>query len=142
VEGFLMFVVLATLAEAAWETSKMFWQEGKFSWDRVGALLIAELIAIGTGADVFGALGYPLNIPWLGVILTGLLMSRGANFIHELLTGVQGLTTKTALANKDVQRYLDNTKNWGNPVMKEVSVDIVKTEPKKTILDDGKTDTN
>jgi hypothetical protein len=137
----MMFVVLATLCEAAWETGKMLFQEGKFSWDRLGALFIAEVVAVLTGADIFAALGYPLKIEIVGVLLTGLLMSRGANFIHELYTGLQGLSTKVGLNNKDMQRYLASI---SKPPIKPdavnettVTVDPIVT-PNKTVPDDGK----
>lgn len=84
----LTVVIVALVAEAIWETLKMTWQEGKLSKDRVGAMVISILIAFATGIDLFEIIGIPLSIPYIGIIFTGLLASRGANFIHDLYSKI------------------------------------------------------
>lgn len=77
-------IAIAIVAESIWETIKMMGKDGKFNWDRIGAMVVGLLIAFGTGVDLFQTLGIPFRIPYIGVLLTGLLISRGANFIHDL----------------------------------------------------------
>lgn len=81
----VQLIVLAVLAEAVWETSKMVWQEGKVSGDRIGALVVGLLVALGTQADLFELVGLPFVIPYVGMILTGILISRGANYLHDII---------------------------------------------------------
>ena len=85
----LKLIVLALIGEALWETLKMTWQQGKFSIDRLGALIVGLLLAVGTGLDLFSLVQIPLNIPYLGMALTGVLISRGANFVHDLLKKIE-----------------------------------------------------
>lgn len=87
----LSLLVIAVLAEAVWETLKMVWDKGKVSIDRIGAIVIGLLIALGTGFDILKIVDVPINIPYLGIILTGILISRGANFIHDLLGKVNNI---------------------------------------------------
>lgn len=91
----LSIVVLALIGEAVWETLKMTWQQGKVSIDRVGALVLGILLAVGTGLDLMALVGVPMTIPFLGVILTGILISRGANFVHDLLNGINNVNQNT-----------------------------------------------
>lgn len=91
----LQYVVAASVVEALWETTKMFWQNGKFIHDRVGAVAFGELIAIGSNIDFLAAVGLPMDIPYVGRILTGLLISRGANFMHDLLENLNNIQQKT-----------------------------------------------
>lgn len=81
----------ALIAEALWETSKLIWQHGKFNIDRIGALLIGILLAILTGLDMFELTGMPISIPLVGKILTGLLLSRGANFMHDIIGSINNV---------------------------------------------------
>lgn len=81
-------MLAALIVEALWETTKMFWQNGKFSYDRLGALAFGELIAVGCNIDFMNAVGLPTNIPYMGVILTGVLISRGSNFMHDFLDSI------------------------------------------------------
>ncbi|WP_139904897.1 hypothetical protein [Clostridium thermarum] len=88
-------LILAMISEAVWETFKMTWQNGKLSADRIGAMVIGILIAISTGIDIMELVEIPIFIPYLGTILTGLLISRGANFIHDLLSSAGNMSKNT-----------------------------------------------
>lgn len=91
----LSLVVIALIGESVWETLKMTWQQGKINIDRIGALILGVLLAIGSGLDILSLAGVPLKIPYLGMILTGLLISRGSNFIHDILSSVNNIQTNT-----------------------------------------------
>jgi hypothetical protein len=84
----IQVLLLAAVCEAIWETLKMTWQTGKISVDRIGALVVGIGISVAAGIDFFVLLDIPLSIPVLGSVLTGILTSRGANFIHDLLTTI------------------------------------------------------
>lgn len=77
-------ITIALLVEAIWETLKMVWQEGKININTIGALIVGIAISILAKIDIFAMQGISLSIPLVGWILTGILMSRGANFIHDL----------------------------------------------------------
>lgn len=87
----LQLTVLAFLCEAIWETTKMIWENGKFSADRVGSLAFGLIVSLLSGADLFDLLGIPLYLPYVGMALTGILISRGANFIHDIINYVNSL---------------------------------------------------
>ena len=77
-------ITIALLVEAIWETLKMVWQEGKININTIGALIVGIAVSILAKIDIFAMQGISLSIPLVGWILTGILMSRGANFIHDL----------------------------------------------------------
>ena len=89
-EGLLQLVIMAMLVEAVWETMKMTWQDGKFSIDRAGALVVGVLASVTFNVDVFSLVGLAPSIQIVGVVLTGILISRGGNFIHDLLQKIGG----------------------------------------------------
>jgi hypothetical protein len=89
-----IILIAALLAEAVWETGKMAWQEGKVSIDRVGALVVGLVFALGAGLDLCDLLGIGFIYPIIGQVLTGILLSRGANFVHDLFKLAEGLAAK------------------------------------------------
>lgn len=91
--GIMVVIIAAVLAEAVWETFKPIWDKGKLNPDRIGALVIGIIVAVAAGVDLCAALGLQIAYPIIGQILTGILISRGANFVHDLLKGVQQLST-------------------------------------------------
>lgn len=84
--GIMKFLVLSIIAESLWEGTKIFWQNGKLNIDRLGAFIFSEILCITTGMDFLYALDIHVNVPYLGLIFTGFLISRGSNFMHDLIT--------------------------------------------------------
>ena len=108
----LSLLVIALLGEAIWETLKMVWQTGKLSADKIGAIIIGIALAVGSGLDIFMVVGISLKIPYLGMILTGVLISRGANFIHDLLASISNMQQNTKASvianfNEDTEKETD-----------------------------------
>ena len=87
----IQLIILALLSEAIWENLKMIWENGKFSINRLGALILSIIIAVGTKIDLFELLNLNMFIPILGSVFTGILISRGANVVHDLLKKIQSL---------------------------------------------------
>lgn len=92
--SFLSIMVIALLAETIWENLKMVWQAGKISIDRIGALVVSIIVSMSTQLDIFSILNFGIPVPFVGSFLTGILISRGANVIHDLLNKIEELTQK------------------------------------------------
>lgn len=83
---------MAVLVEAVWESVKLLWEKGRFNTNQFGAMCIALLFSIATDTRLLEAVGITVTIPLLDGICTGLLMSRGSNFVHTLLDWVKNKT--------------------------------------------------
>lgn len=81
-------VTVALLVEAIWETLKLVWKDGKANVNTIGALVVGILTAILAKLDIFAMQGISLSIPIVSYVLTGILISRGANFIHDLFNKI------------------------------------------------------
>lgn len=92
--NFLQVIVITLLAETVWENLKMVWQNGKISIDRIGALIISVIISVATQLDIFAILNFGIVVPFIGSFLTGILISRGANVVHDLLSKIEEITKK------------------------------------------------
>lgn len=88
---FYQMFVIALAVEALWETVKMLWQEGKLCIDRLGAVVFGIVLCVMARIDFFDIVAVPLCYPVVGNILSGILASRGANFVHDLYTSVEKL---------------------------------------------------
>lgn len=105
-EVFLIIILVAAIVEAIWETLKKLlaplvrWLDDRgFPADQMGALIVALLICFGLGSrvDLFILLGIPLEIAYLGIILTAVLLSRGSNFVHDFIGAVNGIKNEKKL---------------------------------------------
>ncbi len=83
--------IISILTEAIWETIKTVVKKNG-SWhinvNRVGAICVGLILAVGAGVDIMKAIGLPIRVPYVGMILTGVLISRGANFVHDIINNI------------------------------------------------------
>ena len=91
---FLVLILVAALIEAVWEALKpvlgpvVGWLDARaVPTDRLAALAISLVICLGVGSqvDLFALLGLTIGIPYLGQILTAIILARGSNFVHDLI---------------------------------------------------------
>lgn len=80
-EVYSKFIILALLAESIVEKLKIIYENGKFNINKMLALAICCAITVFTGSDLFGLLGINFNMPIIGQLFTGVLISRGAGKI-------------------------------------------------------------
>ncbi|MCX7904823.1 MAG: hypothetical protein N2486_09980 [Caloramator sp.] len=78
-------IIIAILTEAIWETLKMIKKEKYFNIDRIGAILVSVFMCIIFDLDIFSLYLGLAKVKYIGNVLTGILISRGSNFIHDIL---------------------------------------------------------
>ena len=60
------------------------------------AILVSVALCLCIKADLYAYLGIPFGCQALGVILTGIFASRGANYLSDLIKRLQSLDTSAA----------------------------------------------
>ena len=93
--GIVLIIVLAIVVEAFVEYGKSIGKalcssEWKTAVTQLVAIVVAVLLCVATGADLFAAIGMMFAWPWLGVVLTGIIISRGANYASDFVKRLQG----------------------------------------------------
>ncbi|HMM31941.1 MAG TPA: hypothetical protein PKB13_09220 [Clostridia bacterium] len=86
-ELFWTVLVLGLLTEAVVETLKLIWdeQKRKLSWSALCSLAVGIAVALSAHVSVFELLDIVHAAPqWIGCLITGILISRGSSFLHDL----------------------------------------------------------
>ena len=56
-------------------------------WASIGVgLVVGVIVAVNYGLDFFSLFGLEGQIPYVGAVLTGLILSRGANIVSDVLS--------------------------------------------------------
>lgn len=87
---FTRLIIIAILIEAIWENLKMLYDKDKININMIGSLTLGMLICILARINVFDIVGITLTIPFFGYVLTGIIVSRGANFVNDLFKKLKG----------------------------------------------------
>ena len=80
-EAITIIIVVALLIEAVVETIKMT-IEGGLHWENLVAMILGILLSWACGIGLMSAVG--IAVPVVDIIITGILLSRGSNFISDL----------------------------------------------------------
>lgn len=89
-DGMFTIIVLAITVEAVVEYGKLLIKERRIVWPQVAALFLGVSLSILAGTDLYATIGVSFAAPIVGMVLTGLLFSRGANYISDLVKRMQG----------------------------------------------------
>ena len=91
----VMAIVVEALIEYAKTIGKAFLNGGwKVAVTQVAAISLGVLLCFMSGGDLFAVVDITFEWPWLGVLLTGVLISRGANYVSDFAKRLQGVKTK------------------------------------------------
>lgn len=82
-------VIIAVLVEAIWENIKRAYTDS-LQVSVIGSLAISIVVCVLTGVDVFEIIGLPIKVAFVGSIFTGVIAARGANFVNDLFTRLNG----------------------------------------------------
>ena len=93
-EQFFVLVLMAIVIEGVITYIKEIFVNKNVMWQQVLGIVLGIVVAIGYNADLFALFGLTSTIPLLGCVLTGVLLSRGSNYIFDLVKQLQGYQTK------------------------------------------------
>lgn len=87
---YAQLIIIAILVEAIWENLKMVYDKQKINVNMIGSLLLSIIVCVLAQINIFEIVGISLIFPVVGYVLTGIICSRGANFINDLFKKVKG----------------------------------------------------
>lgn len=92
--GIILIITMAIITEALVEYGKTIakgfsGKDIKTAMTQIAAIIISVLLCFAAGADLFRLAGISFTQPWIGTLLTGILGSRGSNYMSDLLSKIQ-----------------------------------------------------
>ena len=79
---------LAIIVEATITYINQFFVSGEFCWEMFLSIIFGIVISIAYEIDIPKYLNLNSRIPYLSNILTGIIISRGSNYIYDLITKI------------------------------------------------------
>lgn len=94
VEMITQLIIIAVLVEALTEVFKSIFKDGRLDKSSILSILVGLILAFTINLDLFVAIGLVPTIPIIGVVATGLLISRGANTVHDVISRINNKELK------------------------------------------------
>ena len=96
---FAALFIIAITIEGLISLAKEIVVEKKVDWKKIAAIGIAIFLVIAANKDLYAMVGVTFTIPYVGLVLTGLAVSRGSNYLADLLKLFQSTTTRNTLSS-------------------------------------------
>lgn len=93
-EKFFNVILIAFVIEGVVTYVKTWFVDGDFKWQQLVTVAFGILIAVAYDIDLIAQLGAVSIIPFLGNALTGVLISRGSNYVNDFIKSISSFTSK------------------------------------------------
>ena len=81
-------IAFSILIESLITYYKEFFAGGNASWEIGASLLLGIIVAISYNLDLPAHFNLNSKIPYVGCVLTGILISRGSNYVFDIIKKV------------------------------------------------------
>ena len=89
----------------------------KIHYEVIASAVIGTAITLAYKIDLFAMINVDTSIPYLGCVLTGILISRGSNYVYDLLKKIIGVR----IDSHELENKYERPPN-------EINLDIVSHE--------------
>ncbi len=86
------FVTFAVLIESFITYINQFFVQENFCWQMALSLILGIIIALAYKLDLPAHFNLKSEIPYIGRILTGILLSRGSNYLFDLISKIANIS--------------------------------------------------
>ena len=88
-------LIMAVIVEAVIDYVKGWVVQKKIQWQHIAGELFGVAVSFAYSLDIPALVGIESGIKYVGIVLTGVLISRGSNSVHDLY--------KTLISKKGVK---------------------------------------
>ena len=93
-EQFIGIIMLAIVIEGMITYFKTMVVNGALKWQLVGSIVLGALLAVIYNVDLLNIVGFTTSVPYIGNVVTGILLSRGSNYIFDLVGQLTTIRTQ------------------------------------------------
>lgn len=87
-------IFLSIIIEGLITYVKEIYTDKNVKWAMVASIIIGVVISVGYNIDLMSYVGLTSPIPYFGSVLTGIVISRGSNYIYEVYDTIKTLFNK------------------------------------------------
>ena len=95
---FALFLISITI-EGTITYIRTWFVDDHFQWQQAAACVLGILLAIAYTLDYISLFEVTTTVPYVGNILTGIAISRGSNYVFDLLKRIMGYKSELTVAD-------------------------------------------
>lgn len=84
-KNFTQIITLSIITESLITYFNSFFGTGEFHFNMIFSIILGIIISISYNLDIMEKMEFKSSVPYIGNILTGIMISRGSNYIFDML---------------------------------------------------------
>ena len=84
-QNLTVIIIMAILIEAVITYVKTWVVDKKLQWQALMSVVLGVLVSVVYNLDIPAAVGITCGVHFVGCVITGILISRGSNYIFDLI---------------------------------------------------------
>lgn len=92
----ISIIIMSMLTEAIITYVKTWVIDRNIQWQMIVSVILSIAICVLYGLDIPAAVGIESSLPYVGSVITGILVSRGSNYINDLLKTITSKKASTS----------------------------------------------
>ena len=101
-EQFSKLFIMSFVVVSIYDIIKSFYKDNKFDINSIITAIIGIFLAILSGLDAFTLVGINFAVPFVGQVLTGLVISKGSNYVYDFITKIISMLNGKSSDTKNV----------------------------------------
>lgn len=93
--NFMPLILMAIVVEGLITYLQQIVRQHRLCWQMLLSIAIGVFCSVIYQIDLFSMLGLVTDIPYVGSVLTGILISRGSNYLFDPISQIGGLVKNT-----------------------------------------------
>ncbi|MEG0803762.1 MAG: hypothetical protein RSF90_02275 [Pygmaiobacter sp.] len=117
--SFMPIILMAVIVEGLITYLQLLIRDRKMCWQMALSIAIGVFCSVVYQIDLFALLGLSTGIPYVGSVLTGVLVSRGSNYLFDLIKQLGGLVNE--LPKKTDENFIGEPRSNTNVHEKQIA---------------------
>lgn len=85
-EQFSQIFIMSFVTVSIYDIIKSFYKDNKIDIHAIITAILGIILSLAAGLDAFTLVGINFAVPFIGQILTGLVISKGSNYVYDFIT--------------------------------------------------------
>lgn len=110
-EQFAKILMMSFVTVSIYDIIKSFYKDNKIDVNSIVTAVLGIILAIASGLDAFALAGIDFKFAIIGQVLTGLVISKGSNYVYDFITKIISLLSGNTVETVRIAEVKEDKSN-------------------------------
>lgn len=110
-EQFAKILMMSFVTVSIYDIIKSFYKDNKIDVNSIVTAVLGIILAVASGLDAFALAGIDFKFAIIGQVLTGLVISKGSNYVYDFITKIISLLSGNTVETVRIAEVKEDKSN-------------------------------